>query len=77
MKNGWKPITPPSVTLVLDQYAPPGAIDPVVFKNLEPPCKSTDRGREEGPGLGCERWPGVAWAAGGLESDSGRGLTGR
>lgn len=41
VKNGWKPITPPSVKLVLDQYAPPGAMDPVVFKNLQPPCKST------------------------------------
>lgn len=38
VKHGWKPITPPKVDLWLDQYAPPGAMDPVIFKNLEPPC---------------------------------------
>lgn len=38
VKHGWKPITPPKVNLWLDQYAPPGAMDPVIFKNLEPPC---------------------------------------
>jgi hypothetical protein len=40
LKTGWKPITPSQVTVILDQYAPAGAMDPVVFKNLEPPCKS-------------------------------------
>ena len=40
LKTGWKPITPSQVTIVLDQYAPAGAMDPVVFKNLEPLCKS-------------------------------------
>lgn len=38
VKSGWKPITPSQVTLYLDQYAPAGAMDSVVFKNLEPPC---------------------------------------
>ena len=40
LKTGWKPITPSQVTIVLDQYAKAGAMDPVVFKNLEPVCKS-------------------------------------
>jgi hypothetical protein len=40
LKTGWKPITPSQVTIVLDQYATAGAMDPVVFKNLEPVCKS-------------------------------------
>jgi LysM repeat protein len=40
LKTGWKPITPSQVTIVLDQYAPAGAMDPVIFKNLEPVCKS-------------------------------------
>jgi LysM repeat protein len=40
VKPGWKPITPAKVNLELDQYAPPGAMDPVIFKNLEPPCKA-------------------------------------
>ena len=30
---GWWPVTPPGVWITLDQYAPPGAMDPVVFKN--------------------------------------------
>ena len=38
VKTGWTPVTPASVYLTLDQYAPPGAIDPVVFKNREPVC---------------------------------------
>jgi hypothetical protein len=38
VKKGWMPITPASVYLTLDQYAPIGAIDPVVFKNREPIC---------------------------------------
>jgi hypothetical protein len=41
VKSGWTPITPASVTITLDQYAPPGATDPVVFKNLEPVCYAT------------------------------------
>ncbi len=40
LQSGWKPITPPQVTLDLDQYAVPGAMYPVIFKNLEPPCQS-------------------------------------
>lgn len=40
VKSGWKPITPSQVTLTLDQYGAAGARPPVVFKNLEPPCKS-------------------------------------
>jgi len=40
VKSGWTPITPSQVTLVLDQYAPAGALDRVVFKNLKPPCDS-------------------------------------
>lgn len=33
LKSGWTPVTPASVWITLDQYAPPGAMDPVVFKN--------------------------------------------
>ena len=40
VKAGWMPITPPQVTITLDQYDPPGAIDPVIFKNREPACGS-------------------------------------
>lgn len=40
LKKGWKPITPSQVTIVLDQYAAAGAMDPVVFKNQEPVCHS-------------------------------------
>jgi hypothetical protein len=40
VKSGWKPITPSQVTLVLDQYAAAGAMDPVIFKNREPVCHS-------------------------------------
>jgi len=40
LKSGWKAITPSQVTVTLDQYAAAGAMDPVVFKNLEPLCKS-------------------------------------
>ncbi len=38
IKPDWKPVTPPQVTIDLDQYAPPGAINSVVFKNLQAPC---------------------------------------
>lgn len=32
-RSGWTPVTPAAVSITLDQYAPPGAMDPVVFKN--------------------------------------------
>jgi hypothetical protein len=38
IKSGWSPVTPASVYITLDQYAGTGAMDPVVFKNLEPVC---------------------------------------
>lgn len=38
VKPGWSPVTPPSITLRLDQYAEPGALDPVIFKNRVPAC---------------------------------------
>ena len=38
VKSGWTPVTPSSVYLTLDQYAAPGATDPVIFKNREPIC---------------------------------------
>lgn len=41
VKSGWQPITPPTIKLTLDQYAPSGATDPVVFKNREPVCTGT------------------------------------
>jgi hypothetical protein len=41
VKSGWTPVTPASVYITLDQYAPPGATDPVIFKNLEPVCYAT------------------------------------
>lgn len=34
-RSGWTPVTPAAVTITLDQYAPPGALDPVVFKNRQ------------------------------------------
>ena len=40
VKAGWVPVTPSQVTIVLDQYDPPGAMDPVIFKNREPACHS-------------------------------------
>jgi hypothetical protein len=40
VKAGWVPITPYQVTIVLDQYDPPGAMNPVIFKNREPACGS-------------------------------------
>jgi hypothetical protein len=51
LKSGWKAITPSQVTVVLDQYAPAGAMDPVIFKNLEPPCKSEIDVQKVGYGL--------------------------
>ena len=38
VKPGWTPITPPSVTRVIDQYDTSGAVNPIVFKNREPVC---------------------------------------
>ena len=38
VKAGWIPVTPRQVTIDLDQYAPPGAIGPLIFKNREPAC---------------------------------------
>lgn len=32
-RRGWTPVTPAAVSITLDQYAPPGAMNPVVFKN--------------------------------------------
>lgn len=32
-RSGWYPVTPAAVSITLDQYAPPGAMNPVVFKN--------------------------------------------
>jgi len=40
VKAGWVPVTPSEVKVCLDQYDPPGAMDPVVFKNREPVCHS-------------------------------------
>lgn len=34
-RRGWTPVTPAAVSITLDQYAPPGALDPVVFKNRQ------------------------------------------
>lgn len=52
VKNGWTPITPPQVTLKLDQYAAPGALDPVIFKNLQPPCRTEIDVQKLGVGTG-------------------------
>ena len=59
VKTGWTPITPSQVYLTLDQYAPPGATDPVVFKNLEPPCYATIT--VEKNGLGTDANGGTVW----------------
>ncbi len=40
VKPGWTPVTPSSVTRVVDPYAPDDTIRPVVFKNRQPPCTS-------------------------------------
>jgi hypothetical protein len=34
-RYGWAPVTPAAISITLDQYAPPGAMDPVVFKNRQ------------------------------------------
>lgn len=41
LKSGWKPLTPKEVTLDLDQYGLAEEQESVVFKNLQPACKST------------------------------------
>ena len=38
VKPGWVPITPATVTRIVDQYATGGAVNPIVFKNREPAC---------------------------------------
>ncbi len=38
VKSGWTPLTPATVTRVVDQYQGTGAINPIVFKNREPAC---------------------------------------
>ncbi len=57
--TGWTPITPASVYITLDQYAPPGATDPVIFKNLEPVCYATIT--VEKNGLGTDANGGQVW----------------
>jgi hypothetical protein len=34
-RRGWAPVTPSVLSITLDQYALPGALDPVVFKNRQ------------------------------------------
>jgi hypothetical protein len=61
IKSGWSPVTPSSVYITLDQYAPPGAGDPVVFKNLEPVCYATITVEKNGLGTnanGGQEWLG-------------------
>jgi hypothetical protein len=53
VKSGWTPITPASVTITLDQYAPSGhkaAPYMVTFKNLEPVCYATITVQKHGLG---------------------------
>jgi LysM repeat protein len=59
IKSGWTPITPASVYITLDQYAPPGATDPVIFKNLEPVCYASIT--VEKNGLGTDANGGQVW----------------
>jgi hypothetical protein len=54
IKSGWTPITPSSVYITLDQYAPYGASSPVVFKNLEPVCYATITVEKNGWGIGTD-----------------------
>jgi len=53
LKTGWKAITPSQVTIVLDQYAPAGAMDPVVFKNQQV-CNSKIEVQKVGFGTGAD-----------------------
>lgn len=59
IKTGWTPITPAAVYITLDQYAPPGATDPVVFKNLIPVCHASIT--VEKNGLGTDANGGTVW----------------
>lgn len=59
IKSGWTPVTPASVYITLDQYAAPGAVDPVVFKNREPVCYATIT--VEKNGLGTDANGGQVW----------------
>jgi hypothetical protein len=59
IKSGWTPVTPASVSITLDQYAPPGATDPVIFKNLEPVCFASIT--VEKNGLGTDANGGQVW----------------
>lgn len=59
VKPGWHPVTPPKVALTLDQYAPSGATDPVIFKNREPAC--TGKIVVEKNGLGRDADGGLVW----------------
>lgn len=38
VKSGWVPVTPPTVTRVVDQYQTNSVVNPIVFKNREPKC---------------------------------------
>lgn len=61
VKSGWTPITPASVYITLDQYAPPGATDPVIFKNLIPVCHASITVEKNGLGTnanGGQEWLG-------------------
>ena len=59
VKSGWTPVTPSSVYLTLDQYAPSGATDPVIFKNREPICYAEIT--VEKNGLGTDANGGSVW----------------
>ncbi|HRI56053.1 MAG TPA: LysM peptidoglycan-binding domain-containing protein, partial [Anaerolineae bacterium] len=59
IKSGWTPVTPASVSITLDQYAPPGAVDPVIFKNREPVCYASIT--VEKNGLGTDANGGQVW----------------
>jgi hypothetical protein len=59
IKKNWTPVTPASVYLTLDQYAAPGATDPVIFKNREPICYSSITVEKDG--LGTDANGGSVW----------------
>ena len=59
VQSGWTPITPSQVYITLDQYGAPGAVDPVIFKNLEPVCYATIT--VEKNGLGTDANGGQVW----------------
>ncbi|MEZ4767029.1 MAG: SpaA isopeptide-forming pilin-related protein [Caldilineales bacterium] len=59
VKDDWIPVTPSMVWLTLDQYAPPGATDPIVFKNHEPVCYASIT--VEKNGLGTDAKGGTVW----------------